>query len=480
MSSSNYHNSDTVHANVEQGKTALYHLKGLSKALQSLQSHAKLEIDRIEKAFGSLFLHDGINSAPDDVLAMIFENAITSTIVGKPAGEGRTVLSIVSVNRRFRSLALQQPVLWSILPYKHTLHLFNLFLERSGDVALTVYFGPSVPRWYTEAVMLLGYRWGHIVAHSPDYLPQNGGEIDVYPRLHTVQLEQSSEAPSTVGGSWTVPSLRRLSVQNIIPALFSNTIASLTSFTITSEVTIDMGKTLLQNLGAMQNLEELSLSFGSVGAEFVFDSSTPSRCNLASLRRLRLVLNCGIRQKDSYETFHGFLDRIATPTVQKFEIIAVYRNRPVLQTWTRALFRSATTGDYTRSSSRFPSLEHMSIDIMRKGKSNKTFKLPVDDLFQYPEMKHLYISTHSLKLELTSPQLQRGCNVRIRTMTIETCKWGVCSFLQVLLSHINPDGSKFCDIIEKLVVIDCPEVTMNFLLEYLPGTKIELSYVEDN
>lgn len=481
MISSDYSDTATVKNNVDQGKAALQRLKGLRKALHSLNSHAEYSITRIEKAFGSLFLHDGINSAPDDVLAMIFEAAVSGSISKQQVGDSlfsQTALSIASVNRRFRSLALQQPVLWSIMPYRHTSNLVKLFLRRSGDVALTVFFGPSVPMWYTEAMKFISHRWGQVIARTVNgefHLLENGEEILVYPRLHTVQLEHPRNEPCTVNLSWTIPSLRRLSVQNVIPIFPSDTFASLTSFSIATAGTVYTGRALLRHLRSMRNLRDLSLSFGSMEAQF---GNVPSpRCTLNSVKRLHIELHHDIHYKDSYQEFDAFLDRLNISNVEKLEVIAIYDNKRVMQIWNKALFWSAA-GDYTRSSSRLPSLEYMMIDIMPKDASTKKFALPVDDLFQYPEMKHLCIRAPGLRF--TYQRLKKNCKLQIRTVTIRSCKQGVCNFLQILLSHINPDGMKFSNIIEKLVVIDCAEVTMSFLLEYLSEAKIEWSPVIDN
>lgn len=484
MSSSNYRNPDAVQNNVEQGKAALHRLKGLSKALNSLQNHAEFEISRIEEAFSSfkLFLHDGINSAPDDVLAMIFEAAVTASISGQQAGDSlfsQTALSVAAVNRRFRSLALQQPVLWSIVLYKHPL-LTNLFLRRSGDIALTVFFGPSVPIWYTEAMKLLSHRWGQVIARTANgefHLPENREEeeILVYPRLHTVQLEHSRNNPSTVYLTWTVPSLRRLSVQNVIPILPTDTLASLTSFSITTAGDVITGRVLLRHLRSMRNVRDLSLSFGSMEGKFGIVPSP--RCTLGSVKWLRIELRHDIHYKDSYEDFDNFLDRIAITNVQRFEVDAVYDNKSVMKIWSKALFWSAA-GDYTRSSSRLPSVEHMMIDIRPKNALTKELALPADDLFQYSKMKHLYIRAPGLRF--IYPRLKKNCELQIRTVTIKSCKQGVCRFLHVLLSHINPNGTKVCDIIEKLTVIGCTEVTMNFLMKFLPEEKIEWSPVVDD
>lgn len=483
MTSSDYSDSATVKNNVDQEKAALQRLKGLRKALHSLKNYAEYSITKIEKVFGSSFLHVGINSAPDDVLAMIFEDAVTSPISGQPGGDtllSQTTLSIASVNRRFRSLALQQPTLWSILPYKQKASLFSLFLKRSGDVALTVFFGPSVPIWYVEAVKLLGHRWGEVIAGTVNgklYLPENGEGIHVYPRLHTVQLEQSSKAPSTIDLSWTVSSLRRLSVQSVIPALPYDSFASLTSFSFATTVSLhNTSRILLCHLRSMRNLQDLSLSFGSMHAQF--DDDLSSLCELLSLNRLHIRLGCDFHHKDSYQEFHAFLDRIVMPNVRKFEIVAIYDNKPLMQAYNKALFCPAGgPGDYTTSSSRLPSLEHMTIDIRPKETSTKKLRLPVDDLFQYPEMKHLYIRAPGVVFTYQRSMKKR--NLCIRTMTIIGCNQGVFNFLQILLSHVNPDGTRFCHIIEKLTVIGCPEVTMNFLMEYLPEEKIEWSPVVD-
>lgn len=483
MTSSDYNDTATVKKNVDQGKAALQRLKGLCKALHSLKNYAEYSIYRIEKIFGSSFLHVGINSAPDDVLAIIFEDAVTSTISGQPSGKtlpGQVALSIASVNRRFRSLALQQPALWSILPYKHKANLFNLFLKRSGDVALTVFFGPSVPIWYVEAVKLLGHRWGEVIAGTVNgklYVPENGEGIHIYPRLHTVQLEQSSKAPFTMDLSWTVPSLRRLSVQSVLPTLPYDSFASLTSFSFSMTVSFhNTSRILLRHLQSMRNLQDLSLSFGSVYAQF--DDDLSSLCELLSLNRLHIRLSCDSYHKDSYQEFDAFLDRIVMPNVRMFEIIAIYDSTPMMQACNKALFCPAGgPGEHTTSSSRLPSLEHMTIDIRPKETSTKKLRLPVDDLFQYPEMKHLYIRAPGVVFAYQRSMKKR--NLCIRTMTIIGCNQGVFKFLQILLSHVNPDGTKFCHIIEKLTVIGCPEVTMNFLMEYLPEEKIEWSPVVD-
>lgn len=93
-------------------------------------------------------------------------------------------------------------------------------------------------------------------------------------------------------------------------------------------------------------------------------------------------------------------------------------------------------------------------------------------------LRKLYVSAPEILL--TDPEIFKDYKLSLRDVDIIGCNFGVRKFLGLLLTHIYPDSTRSCSSIKKLRVLGCPEVTMNYLLDFLPKEKIDWSPIVDD
>lgn len=404
---------------------------------------------------------------PDDILAMIFEKAFESA--------PWSTRYLASVNHHFRNVALSLPKLWSVIPAFQGKEAFNLYLARSRDAGLTVDLG-NVLSWYGKEMMRRTQRWESVKITHKDNEGVNLQSLSC-PRTKTISVELLHGAGNPrrfeeFSIEWKLPALRHLTFRNATPALLPSVLANLTSLELRLESHTTLcpfsNSTLLRQLNFMDSLQVLSLTLHCTK----FGEESPSLlCDLSSL------IDFNIDLSDEVDT-HGlrtFLDKINMKSVRRLsakmgdEILA-------LGSYPR---ESLSTIFYTSSHRlRFPNMEAATLVVGPKRKEGENGNLTMDYLLGHSALRNFYIrSPDFLFLE---PQMFKDHKLSLRVVTIIGCNSGVRKLLDHLLTHVNPDGAKLCNSIEKLRVLGCAEVTMNYLLEFLSEEKIEWSPVVDN
>lgn len=400
---------------------------------------------------------------------MIFDYAISS---GDDENEELEcdARTLTSVNHwhKFRNAALGSHRLWSTQSYGNGKKAFKFFLERSGDAPLTIDLGINPPKWYMDEVLALGNRWGKVVVHQNmlGFMSQvrEYGKRECahqsYPRLKALEIFLSNGLHrEDFDFTWHIPAIKSLICMNVIPTLSDESFASLT----TLELTMDEGYVLdeiLPQLQLMQNLQFLSLVIGDVDKSWDLDDY--SDCDLKSLQSLHLTWS-----HVSVEDLDVFLDKINTENVKKVELNFLESFGDEISPEINCVFDSC---DESKSHIRFPSLEDITI-VAAHLENLDGLALEAGLLFDYPKIKNLHIQLPFI--EPLDSHLMKNHQLDIKTIAIEGCLIGASEFLECLLSHVNPDGSRLCSGLTKLRVWGCAEVSRNFLMDYLPEEKID-------
>lgn len=455
-----------MNGRLHSGKAALHSLKELKKALQPLLNYANYSIYKVQDALRPLVLHNGMNIVPDEILAVIFEKAFESA--------PWSTRYLASVNRRFRDVALSLPKLWSVLPRFQGMEAFNLYLARSRDAGLIVDLG-DVLTWYWEETMERTQRWESVTITRKDNKGVNLQSLSC-PRTKTISVEllRLAGTPRRFEEfriEWKLPALRHLTFRNATPALHPSALANLTSLELRLESHTTLcpflNASLLRQLNLMDSLQVLSLTLRRTK----FGEENPSLlCDLSSLIDFNIELSDEADTRD----LRAFLDKINMKSVRRVstkmgdEILAIgsYSSE------------SLSSIFYTSSHRlRFPNMEAASLIVGPRRKDGEHGNLTMDYLLGHSALRNLYIrSPDFLFLE---PQIFKDHKLSLRDVTIVGCNSGVRELLDYLLPHVNPDGTRLCNSIEKLRILGCVEVTMNYLLDFLLEDKIEWSPVVD-
>lgn len=448
------------------GKAAILGLKELRKALRSLLNYADYSIYKIQDALSPLVLCDGLSVVPDDILALIFEKAFEAA--------PWSTSSLAAVNRRFRNVALSLPRLWSILPEQNGKHTFDLYLARSKDVGLTVDLRNALS-WYGKEMMQRTHRWESVAITHRDIQGINL-QILSFPRIQNISVELSY-AGGTSGWveefklEWELPALRHLTFQNATPALPPSVLANLTSL----ELKLEFNTTcrfrngdFLRQLNLMDNLQVLSLTICSMQ----FGEENPSLlCDLSSLIELNIELSGEVKCSD----LRAFLDKINMKSVH------------ILSAKLREEFFAREVSSHEGLSSiisnsshrlRFPNMDAATLIVQSKRVDGELAYVSMEYLLGHLALRTLYVSAPEILL--LDPQIFKDYKLSLRDVNLVGCNFGVRKLLDLFLTHVNPDGTRLCSSIKKLSVLGCPEVTMNYLLDFLPEEKIDWSPIVDD
>lgn len=448
------------------GKAALRGLKELTKALRPLLTYADYSIYKIQGSMRPLVLRDGINEVPEDILSMIFEKAFEA--------DPWSSCSLAYVNRRFRNVALTLPRLWSILPEHNGKHTFDLYLVRSKDVGLTVDLR-NVLSWYGKEMMQRTHRWESVAIAHRDIQGINLQNLS-FPRIQNISVGLSY-AEGTSGWveefkfEWELPALRHLTFRNATPSLPPSVIAHLTSLELRLESNTTCrfrNGAFLRQLNLMDNLQILSLTFCSMQ----FGEESPSLlCDLSSLIEFNIELSGEVSCSDLRE----FLDKINMKSVQRLS--AKLRE----EFFAREVSSHEGLSSIISNSShrlRFPNMDAATLIVQSKRVDGELAYVSMEYLLGHLALRKLYVSAPEILL--LDPQIFKDHKLSLRDVNIVGCIFGVRKLLDLFLTHVNPDGTRLCSSIKKLRVLGCPEVTMNYLLDFLPEEKIDLSPIVDD
>lgn len=456
------------------GKAFLRRLKGLNKALRSLLNHSEYSIYKIQKALRPLVLHEGLNMIPNDVLAMIFEKDFESNPGYTPR--------LACVNRRFRDVALSLPKLWSALPLGRGKEKLDVYLTRSKDVGLTVRVGLGMTSiWDVQEVQQHAQRWECVYVEISNEDDKAVAPKSLsFPRLQSLTVQFIPSRTEYWGGfiefniDWKLPALRHLTFRSATPIIPPSVAANLITLDLRLNSPTELRRydnaELLRQLSAMHNLQALSLSLHNAHNH---SEETPSvQCDLRSLRDLSIEISGEAKILDIRRLLH----HMNLVSVRKLSIKIDDEPERRSSFYQYQSLSSLFTTSSPHHLLTFPNTEHITVIISPKrnfGIRNRT--LTLDDLLGHSAMRNLHINAPNLQFK--TPEEFENRELNIRVVSIEGCSFGARKFLDHLLAHVNPDGMRLCSSIEKLRVLGCPEVTMNYLLDFLPEEKIDWSPV---
>ncbi|TDL24401.1 hypothetical protein BD410DRAFT_120140 [Rickenella mellea] len=154
-------------------------------ALQYIRRRLAKRIKLLQDRCIPLVLQDGIQRLPDEILIHVFEagHALTDT--------HKFSLNMSDISRRFRSLAIRTPLLWTRLSFGPSNHLIRLFISRSVhmDLSISIKKTGNSPKLklFLEVISSLSERWTHLRVHD---LPPNSRLPPIIPRLQRLQYDR--------------------------------------------------------------------------------------------------------------------------------------------------------------------------------------------------------------------------------------------------------------------------------------------------
>ncbi|TDL21202.1 hypothetical protein BD410DRAFT_307978 [Rickenella mellea] len=242
---------------------AIKEARACMKALNETQRRLGRRLRCLRRLSKPLVLEDGINRLPDDVLAIIFE--MTRHFNGD--GQYQFAVGVSHVSRRFRTVALATPSLWTIIRDSYGENQIREFISRSGRLALDI----KMPRnsrieSFLKVVKDTSHRWSsfEIIDDSTEYIMMELGITDL-PRLrhltYICEVELSTfnmpRLSQVEGWGWLLPA------GSWFPSQLTRV-----EFHLSEDDDVIEG--LAKTLHSMQNLQDLSLKLlHFTGTEFV-------------------------------------------------------------------------------------------------------------------------------------------------------------------------------------------------------------------
>ncbi|KLO13123.1 hypothetical protein SCHPADRAFT_940693 [Schizopora paradoxa] len=311
-------------------KQHLKDFRDVQSALLSLSTTVQSSISVLERQFSEVFIRERYFQFPDDIFAIIFKSA--------GFDDFRTAINISHVCRRFRTIALSTPQLWTrIYPKLHD-RLGGMFIEDAIEVAgrskhsglgLTVEVQSSSPYAIEhddlqDMLSFIDTQSSRISALILD-LRTVDSKDKLWPAKLSLPVLDSLRinAPPTNAATlkhfyrnWNVPSLRTLHGYNCKPEFPPDVLAKIKTFSFAVEEhngrrNYAVWWTLPEldhYLGRLSSLEELTLDFDCNPIHYRTDPPSPKPDLKASLRSL------SIRIQD-----HDYSSRYATSVIRMFE-----------------------------------------------------------------------------------------------------------------------------------------------------------------
>lgn len=256
---------------------------------------------------------------PDELLSMILETAYCS-YRGEPRASDFAI-TISHISQRFRTVALNTPLLWSTLSNSQSIPEINTFIRRSKAVDMSILIhegGAHFPHaWlsplpidkFMDAVIHLAPRWVEFRAHLSslheseldDLRAISDRNLD-FPRLKrlSVACKASAEDDSdettpeeAFFSSWRMPQLSEYFSMNILPIRLTPISLGLTTCALclcTSQPYDWDFLALLTALSGFPCLRELQLTFQDVGLhEAILELPLTT---LGALEMLKITVSC--------------------------------------------------------------------------------------------------------------------------------------------------------------------------------------------
>ncbi|KAH8118184.1 hypothetical protein DFH11DRAFT_883255 [Phellopilus nigrolimitatus] len=282
---------------VEESQSSLIRLKKTRDTLSVLLRDVEHKLEAFRSKALPAIQHRGLSELPDEILGYIFELCGDAEL-----GHGKEEFcNVVSrVCRRFRTIALNLPKLWTRVSNLHNSAELRLRLARSGNrwltVELSAYKGDDFEeRWrsFLEIVLEHKVRWrgfkllmdlglSEFLEERKDFLVNLGSAttglevlslttltiIDGYIPADEYSLEEDDSRTIDFYWTWKLPSLSSLYLGGHVPeiALWTEFTPDLrwrptiTTVQFTSEGTEGELNMLLQFLNTQPNLRDLSVS----------------------------------------------------------------------------------------------------------------------------------------------------------------------------------------------------------------------------
>lgn len=333
--------------------TSLHEIDTMKSILTPLMENA-MDLQKQYKSILSQVitkLSKGVASLPNEVLAMVFGFAVRAE--GHRGSAQAKSLSHVS--RRFRTIALAERNLWTVLRSDASKKELKTFISRSGTQAdLNIFI--HVPRWDTnlswetfeEICLPTTSRWqtvtlgnlsrgciaepslqfdddfGRIIGHEvkETLCSLHDGDAQ-FPRLHELDILCHHINSISTSLSWTSPNLHSLRCFYHLPYP-SDTLSTVTTFVyklyITHYKPTLKSQELLEFLLSMSNLSRFDLTLGNTDC---VELKRPVYYSLAfcpSIRTFHLRLP-GFKMTEGREAFiAGFLKALQMPNLEDFSI----------------------------------------------------------------------------------------------------------------------------------------------------------------
>ncbi|TDL20749.1 hypothetical protein BD410DRAFT_790397 [Rickenella mellea] len=228
------------------------------------------KIRRLEKRTMPGVLEEGIRRLPDELLANIFELGHLSTDDGEYALQG-----VSHVSRRFRSVSLQTPIVWTRLSVIYPNAEIQAFVSRSGQLDLeidTFHLSSSKLEAVLKILGVYSHRWSHLHLFDPAVEPaMERLGLTTFPRLNYLYHSCSVEL-----FTWAMPLLSHIECHCWYFRPGATFAAQVTKFEISFEDmdVVDIGG-LSEALQSMTNLQDLSVQLADCrSVEYETDSNS--------------------------------------------------------------------------------------------------------------------------------------------------------------------------------------------------------------
>ncbi|KAH8118774.1 hypothetical protein DFH11DRAFT_1569237 [Phellopilus nigrolimitatus] len=451
----------SIRATISWIKDAQTSLKALSAILDN-------EIRQLESQHTRLVVRNGIESLPNEVLAIIAEYSCYH--------DSRESVRLSHICRRFRTLALDIPALWTSVSPTDILDETKAFLERSKFAGLHIRFSrkagqvfhesfhheflaailPHAHRWHSFSLYLQYDAAGEEILCFLKFMSITCGRLEL-PTLKELSIQcdehlfEDRPALRTADDlrfyeNWIMPNIQFLKVYSFLPRpIFVQ--PSLRSLRVELEseyddVAWDLGL-LLMLLSTFTALEDLTLSFRN--AIFVSAPGIPRPdIVLESLRTLDLYV---LSENPDLNPVRLIMAKIRAPNLNKLVAATEIHQWADANEWLHTLLYNGVN-DFMR-------LTHLDLQVNRYYHETCEFETVFQRL---PNLAHLSIeasddpdrvlrlwSTHRLAPDSIPP---------LRSLRFSRCGTFYSDGLDHILKILQerPDWDEF----HRLEVIDCP------------------------
>ncbi|TDL30145.1 hypothetical protein BD410DRAFT_53875 [Rickenella mellea] len=295
---------------------SLRQLKPLRMSLRALLDVTDHHIRRLQNECTPFFHQKGIKSLPDDILRCVFEAGYESIhhLHGKEADQpsSRFSITLSSVSRHFRQVALGCPRIWICLSNAMGRDLLALYISRSKNVGLDILISHEIFREdmsfgvFMDIITQESQRWQIVVLD----IDGNADQLSTLCQYRDLQIQRLSElhfflfSPDertsrdacSILETWHVPHLTHLSVLNcFIPK--AAPWSQLHSCTLSFHPIIDENEgdkwdcyQILLDLHALRMLQSLTLDFYDADQSEIVDRLNTTSLTLQNLNSLIIIL----------------------------------------------------------------------------------------------------------------------------------------------------------------------------------------------